>query len=384
MQELHIHTTDQLDALCRQIGHSPWLALDTEFMREKTYHPRLCLLQLSNGELTASIDPLALEDRLEPLLEILFDPAIVKVFHAGRQDLEIFQLLWQRLPSPLFDTQSAAALLGLGDQIGYGNLVEKVLGKTLEKGHTRTDWCRRPLQPEQLRYALDDVIYLGQLYLELSQRLQAQGRGDWLQEEFEQLADPATYIIDPEQAWKRVKGHQRLKGKQLAVLQALAAWREKEALRADRPRRWIIKDEPLLDLARRQPRNMDQLQQIRGLEGGLLKRHGATLLTLIDQAAKLPPERWPAAQQQPIRLSANQEAMVDLLMCSLRLLADEQGITPAALASRKALERLVTGEREIDLLRGWRRKLAGDRLLQVLQGEWAPRIQQGRLTLQQV
>jgi ribonuclease D len=384
MQELHIHTADQLDALCRQIGHSPWLALDTEFMREKTYHPRLCLLQLSNGELTASIDPLALEDRLEPLLEILFDPAIVKVFHAGRQDLEIFQLLWQRLPSPLFDTQSAAALLGLGDQIGYGNLVEKVLGKTLEKGHTRTDWCRRPLQPEQLRYALDDVIYLGQLYLELSQRLQAQGRGDWLQEEFEQLADPTTYIIDPEQAWKRVKGHQRLKGKQLAVLQALAAWREKEALRADRPRRWIIKDEPLLDLARRQPRNMDQLQQIRGLEGGLLKRHGATLLTLIDQAAKLPPERWPAAQQQPIRLSANQEAMVDLLMCSLRLLADEQGITPAALASRKALERLVTGEREIDLLRGWRRKLAGDRLLQVLQGEWAPRIQQGRLTLQQV
>ena len=193
MQELYIDTPAQLQELCDRISGSTWLALDTEFAREKTYYPVLCLLQLCNGELAACIDPLNLTD-LTPLLEILVDPKVLKIFHAGRQDLEIFYHRWGRLPQPLFDTQIAAALLGLGDQIGYAPLVQQLLGRELEKGHTRTDWSRRPLDPEQLRYALDDVIYLGEVHRLLAARLREQEREHWLEDEFRELADPATAL----------------------------------------------------------------------------------------------------------------------------------------------------------------------------------------------
>ncbi|HEB95887.1 MAG TPA: ribonuclease D [Sedimenticola thiotaurini] len=381
MEERLIETTADLNTLCQDIQGSPWLALDTEFMREKTYSARLCLLQLHNGEVSAGIDPLALED-LGPLLGILYDPGVVKVFHAGRQDLEIFQQLWGRLPSPLFDTQLAAAMLGLGDQIGYGNLVQQLLGRELEKGHTRTDWCRRPLEPAQLRYALDDVIYLGQIYQVLERRLREQGRLEWLQEEFALLADPATYRIDPRQMWRRVKGQQRLKGVQLAVLQELAAWREEQAIRSDRPRRWILKDEVLLELARRQPAKRSELQRIRGLEEGTIKRHGERLLALIAEARQRPREQWPVLQRPPPRLSPEQEAMVDLLMAGLRLLAEEAGITPSAIAGRRDLERLAAGDSDgLELLRGWRRRVAGTALQQIMTGERALRVEDGRLRL---
>jgi len=381
MQERHIETREQLETLCQDIGHSPWLALDTEFMREKTYYPQLCLLQLCNGDIAASIDPLALES-LDPLMEILYDPEVIKIFHAGSQDLEIFHLLWKRLPSPLFDTQLAAALLGLGDQVGYANLVQQLLDHQLEKGHTRTDWSRRPLDPDQLRYALDDVIYLGESYPPLQQRLQARGRSEWLQEDFRLLADPATYTVDPQTTWKKIKGRQRLKGVQLAVLQALSSWREEQAVRADRPRRWILKDDVLLELSRRQPVDHKALQRIRGLEEGVIKRSGDRLLTLIAQAKALPRSQWPEDQRPALRLSSNQEAVTDLLMCSLRLLAEQARITPSAIASRRELERLVAGDRDnLDLLGGWRRKVAGDALLRVLAGELKPSIQNDRVTL---
>lgn len=225
MQESYIDKPEQLEQLCEAIRQSEWLALDTEFMREKTYYPKLCLLQVCNGKTAACVDPLSL-NRLDPLIEIIMDPSIVKVFHAGRQDLEIFNFLWQKLPAPLFDTQLAATLLGLGEQLGYASLVQKLLGIELDKGHTRTDWSRRPLQPGQLRYALDDVIYLGEIYNDLDNRLRKLGRENWLQEEFTLLADPDTYRIDPDSAWQKIKGRQRLKGVQLAVLQRLTAWRK--------------------------------------------------------------------------------------------------------------------------------------------------------------
>ncbi len=380
MQELHVETPEQLERLCRQLHDSPWLALDTEFMREKTYTARFCLLQVSNGEIAASVDPLQLES-LEPLIEIIYDPKPVKVFHSGRQDLEIFLQQWGRLPSPVFDTQLAATLLGLGEQIGYARLVQELLGQQLEKSHTRTDWSQRPLEQEQLRYALDDVIYLGKVYLRLDERLQALGRNQWLQEDFELLTSPATYSMDPNQAWQRVKGWQRLKGGQLAVLQALAAWREEQARRADKPRRWIIKDDPLLELARRRPTEAAQLGRIRGLEQGTLKRHGATLARLIADAARKPESEWPRERSMPPRLTPNQEAITDLLSCSLRLLSDRAGITPSVLASRKELERLVTGERDLDLLHGWRRNLAGTALLEVLEGKQGPQMEGGELSL---
>ncbi|MCW8906317.1 MAG: ribonuclease D [Sedimenticola sp.] len=380
MLEHHVKTEAGLSDLCDTLRGSAWLALDTEFVREKTYYPQFCLLQISNGEVAATVDPLQIE-RLDPLLEILFDEGIVKVFHAGRQDLEIFYNLWGRLPTPLFDTQLAASLLGLGDQVGYGNLVEKLLDHRLEKGHSRTDWSRRPLDEAQLRYALDDVIYLGDIYLELEQRLRAEGRETWLQDDFEQLGNPETYLNPPQEAWKRVKGRQQLKGVQLAILRELAGWREQEAQQANRPKRWILKDEVLTDLARRQPKSSDQLGKIRGLEAGTIKRHGERLLAMIARARELPKSEWPLDKRRPPRLDNNQEALADLLYCSLRLLAEGHNITPAAIAGRREIESLVAGERDLELLQGWRRKVVGSSLLQVLDGALWPQMVSGRLQL---
>jgi ribonuclease D len=326
------------------------------------------------------VDPLAIKD-LGPLLDILDNPDTVKAFHAGYQDLEIFHHAWQRLPAPLFDTQLAASLLGLGDQVGYGTLVQQLLGHQLDKGHARTDWSRRPLEREQLRYALDDVIYLGELYLKLQAELETQGRADWLTEDFAELADPSFYTVDPGAMWQRIKGRKYLKGVQLAVLRALAAWREAEAKKADRPRRWILKDEALTELARRQPQGITDLEKIRGLEAGTIKRWGNTLLQLIADAKALPKEQWPREKAKPKRLTPNQEAVTDLLMCCLRLQGEKESIAPSALAARRDLERLVSGDRDMELLHGWRKLVAGELLVDVLEGRVVPRLVNGRLEL---
>jgi len=380
MLELHIKTGPELHELCSKLKGSPWLALDTEFIRDKTYYPNFCLLQISNGTVAASVDPLAIDD-LSELVDIIYDSSIVKIFHAGRQDLEIFHQLWGKLPQPLFDTQLAATLLGLGDQIGYGNLVKKITGRELEKGHSRTDWSRRPLSSEQLRYALDDVIYLGDIYLEITTKLKSLGRESWLQEDFAELTDPGTYTIVPDTMWQRIKGNQHLKGMQLAVLQALAAWREQQAEQANRPRRWILKDEILIEMARRQPQDHKALERIRGLETGVIKRNGDTLLKLIAASKELPKEKWPQAKKRAASLTSNQEAMVDLLQCCLRLIAQQEEITPGALASKKELESLVAGDKTIDLLHGWRKALVGDVLVEVLEGKTKPEIEGGKLSL---
>ena len=383
MQERYIDTPEQLEQFCGAIRNSRWLALDTEFIREKTYWPQLCLLQVCNGETAACVDPLTLEN-INPLIDILMDPAIVKVFHAGRQDLEIFNFHWQKLPAPLFDTQLAATLLGLGEQLGYANLVQKLLGIELDKGHTRTDWAQRPLHQGQLRYALDDVIYLGKLYLDLSAKLRSLGRENWLQEELEILASPDTYQMDPDSTWQKIKGRQRLKGVQLAVLQSLAAWRENQAIVSDRPRRWILKDEILVDLARRMPKTVDDMGRTRGLDQGTLKRQGENLLNLIAKSRSLPKSYWPQDKLPPAQLNPNQEALADLLMCSLRLLAEQNQVSPAVLASRSTLNQLIAGERDLELLHGWRRMLAGEALLGVLDGRLRPRLTDGRLVLAEV
>jgi len=381
--ELHIATEQQLHELCTQLHGSNWLALDTEFIREKTYYPDFCLLQISNSTIAASVDPLAIDD-LSELMEIIYNESIIKIFHAGRQDLEIFHQLWGRLPKPLFDTQLAATILGLGNQIGYGNLVQKLTGRELEKSHSRTEWSRRPLIQEQLRYALDDVIYLGDIYTDISDRLKKLGRESWLQEDFDELTDPATYSIDPQGMWKRIKGNQHLKGVQLAVLQAITAWREQEAERSNRPRRWILKDDVLVELARRQPKDVKGLERIRGLEPGSIKRQGDTLLKLIAESKRLSKEDWPQAHVRGPKPNPNQEAITDLLQCCLRLIAEQEEITPAALANRKDLEQQVMGNMDSELLHGWRKALVGDTLLEVLKGEITPGLQEGMLRLQKL
>lgn len=379
MTALYIESPAQLTALCEQLRRHDWLTLDTEFLREKTYRPRLCLLQVANPEVIACIDPLALDD-LSPLLEVLYDRSITKVLHAAHQDLEIFFEMRGALPAPVFDTQIAATLLGHGDQIGYGNLVKAELGIELDKAHARTDWCHRPLDDAQLDYAADDVRHLCEIYLRQRQQLTDLGREQWLQADFDELVDPARYSNPPETAWLRVKGGNRLRGVQLAVLQSLAAWREEQAQTSNRPRRWILKDEVLLDLAKQMPTDEGRLRRIRGLEEGSVQRHGANLLRLIAEAKQLPKEQWPTLKEGQ-RLPLQQEPLVDVLMALLRERCQQQRISPSAVAGRRELERLVLGESDIPLLHGWRAAIAGQALQALLRGELMLLVESGRLVV---
>lgn len=369
MQELFVDNPAALADLTDRLKGSEWLAIDTEFIREKTYFPRLCLIQISNGETAACVDPLAIDD-LTPLLDLIYDGSIIKVLHAARQDLEIFLNDWGHLPLPLFDTQPAAALLGYGDQIGYAKLVQLVLGKDLPKDHSRTDWARRPLDQGQVRYALDDVIYLGQLYVEMRGSLSDRDRLQWLAADFAELADPATYIQHPATAWKRIKGRQHLRGIQLAILQALAAWREEQALARDLPRRWVIKDEVLVDLARRKPKATEQLNRIRGLDPAVIRREGDALLAAIGAGQNVPKDDWPHDGRVRKKLTPGQEAQADVLSAVLRQIADEHQLSPHAIAARKDLDKLVQGDPDTPVMEGWRRKVAGEKLQQVLNGRW--------------
>lgn len=367
MQEYFIDDEAKLLEFVEQIKESEWLALDTEFIREKTYHPRLCLLQISNGSVAACVDPIKI-DNLQPLLDVLYDGHILKVFHAAHQDLEIFLKDWEQIPLPLFDTQPAASLLGLGDQIGYAKLVKHVLDVDLPKDHSRTDWSRRPLSEGQLRYALDDVVYLGQVYENMRGHLIEKKRLQWLTEDFAMLALPATYRPDPQQMWKKVKGKQQLHGIKLAVLQTLAAWREEQAVERNLPRKWVIKDEILIDIARRLPKNLAQLENIRGFDPANIRRHGQTLLTLVADAIQIPKASWPKDENRSQPYTVAQEAMLDLLTCGLRLIANDEQLSPTAIASRKQLGKLLTGDPDAELLRGWRKAVAGDKLQEVING----------------
>ena len=378
MPQRYIDNSADLRVLCSELQSHAWFALDTEFMREKSYYPLLCLIQVATEDVVACIDPFGIDD-LGPLLDLLYDPHITKVLHAARQDLEIFHVMRGRPPAPVFDTQLAATLLGHGDQIGYGALVKESLGVELEKAHSRADWSQRPLSTEQLDYAADDVRYLAQLYLRQLDALEESGRLAWLQEDFAVLSDPRTYDNPPLEAWQRIKGVQLLKGGQLAALQSLAAWRERQAQESDRPRRWILKDEILFDMARHQPDSRHKLARIRGLEKGLVERYGALWLELLQQARQTPQSEWPQLQRPP-RLTPEQEALADAMMALLRLRAQQHRVSPAALGARRELERLLLGDPQSALLHGWRAVLAGHDLQRLLRGELVLQVTDGHLS----
>lgn len=362
-----VDNEQKLKEACHRLGQQPYLAVDTEFVREKTYYPILCLIQIASPQHCYCIDPLAVRD-LSPLASLLLDRQTIKVFHAARQDLEILYQTFGEIPAPVFDTQIAATLLGLGDQIGYANLVRHFTQKQLAKGHARTDWQRRPLSQEQLEYAADDVRYLVNIYPELCESLEKMGRLTWLEDDFTRLCQSQLYENDPEQQWQRVSGLQKLRGVQLAVLQQLATWRERLAQQQDKPRKWIMPDDSLLTLSMQIPQRMDQLERIRGINAGMLQRHGTTLLELINTAKAMPKETWPVLARRK-SLEPGQEAVLDALLAIVKLQAAAQQINQSALTSRQDLESLVTGERDIPLLQGWRRGLAGNQVLEFLQGK---------------
>lgn len=377
-EPLFVDTESGLAELCEKLRGQPVLALDTEFLREKTYYAQLCLLQVATEGVIACVDPLAVD--LDPLLDIIYDPNVVKVMHSARQDMEIFFDLRGDVPRPLFDSQIAATLMGFGEQVGYANLVQQMLEVTLDKIATRTDWSQRPLDAEQISYAADDVRYLFMLYHQQVALLGSKGRLSWLQDDFDEMSDRTTYAPHPENLWKRVKGAQKLSSPQLAVLRGLAIWREERAQASNRPRRWILKDEVMVDLARRSPTQLDDLAKIRGIEERLLSKHGETLLKVIADARATDPDTWPTRSKSQ-RPTAEQDAVVDLLMAVVRLRGNEHDVSPSLLASRKQLEALVLGDEESPVLHGWRAGLAGRDLQAVLSGEKAVRVVDGQMVV---
>ncbi|MEW5756256.1 MAG: ribonuclease D [Pseudomonadota bacterium] len=373
MQELYIDNPTALRGLCDRLQGCRRIALDTEFVREKTYYAQFCLLQLATDDLLACVDPLALPD-LEPLLAILYREDILKIMHSGHQDLELFFDLRGQLPKPVFDTQITAALLGHGDQVGYANLVASLTGVTLDKTHTRADWSRRPLEPQQIEYALDDVRYLIPMYDALHASLQALGREDWLREDFAELCDERRYRRDDDSIWRRLKGVQHLRGRQLAVARAVAVWREHTAQAQDKPRKWLLGDDIILDIARLIPQDLAKLGRIRGISEAVVRHHGIQILELIRQAAALPKEQWPQLPRIA-HLPEEQEPLVDVLMAVARVCAMKHRISINALVSRKEIEQVISGDREAQVLHGWRRELLGNELLAMLQGERALRVE---------
>lgn len=352
-------TPAALSGWAARLRGSPWLTVDTEFVRVDTYHSRLCLIQVGDAHSAVCIDTLALPD-LQPLFDLLFDPATLKVFHSASQDLEIFAERCGRVPAPLFDTQIAATLLGLGDQIGYAGLVEKRLGVTVDKSLSRTDWARRPLSAAELAYAADDVRHLATLYPALREELVQAGRLAWLEEDCAALTEPARYLTRPEDAWQRLKGLPRLDATAQAVAAALAGWRETEARTRNRPRKWILDDEPLYALATRRPRHLAELEALQVLPPKTLARHGDALLAVIRSAATTAPPPLAAAE-----LGAEQKARLKTVQAQLRQRAEELNLPASFLAPRADLEALIRlgAEAPVALLRGWRREQAGAALL---------------------
>lgn len=368
MDIVYIDTGQALALACDTIRLSKVICIDTEFHRETTYYPELALIQISDGEKTCCIDPLNITD-FTPFLALLSNSNITKVLHASQQDLEIFNHFFNTLPSPMFDTQIAAGLLGYGDQIGYAALIKKELNIDIDKSQTRTDWIKRPLSREQLLYAANDVYYLAKAYPGIVAKLESMNRLEWLHGDFSELCLPARYKVDTLNIWKKVKGNQKLHGQKLALLQALAAWREEKAQQRNRPRRRIIPDDALIDIARLQPDSPEEVVRLRSLNKTRISLDDAfQLLQRMKIAFEMSQENWPRHKKRH-KLNMREEALIDALSALLKLKADEHQITPLNLASRKDLEELLQGETNLQLMQGWRYTHAGQALEKFLNGD---------------
>jgi ribonuclease D len=376
---LTIENEKDLSELCEQLKGSTWLAVDTEFERVKTYYPELCLLQVANADVAAIIDPIAITN-LDAFFEILYDESITKVFHSAHQDLEIFLHLKGSVPKPVFDTQIAAPLLGYPEQIGYAKLVQQTSGVELAKAFTRSDWKFRPLNKGQLEYAINDVIYLGLIYVEFIEKLEKLNRFSWLEKDFFALGDAIRYQPDPEHVWKKIREANKLKGERLAVLQKLAAWREVTARQENRPRNWLIKDNAMVDMAQLLPEDMNELARIKNLQDRFLKKHGEVLLKIIHKARNNSPEPLAEIIRRE-KLTGQQEAMVDALSVIVRLQAEVHEMNPNILASRKELQAFVQNQKESVLLSDWRKSLIGDVLSEFIRGDQNIRLINDKLSI---
>ena len=384
---MHIHPlisdSESLASLCERLARSPFVAVDTEFMRENTYWPDLCLFQVANGEEAAAIDPKAEGIDLTPLLSLLVNNEhVIKVFHAGGQDIEIIFNLTGGTPHPLFDTQIAAMALGLGEQIGYSNLCESLLGLNLDKGARFTDWGRRPLDARQIDYAIGDVTHLAMLFPKMLERLRRTGRGGWLDQEMERIADPANYLNDPANAWKRVRIQSR-KPEVLGRLKAVAAWRELEARSKNLPRGRIMKDETLADVALHPPVSQEALAQVRGLSPSWRTNDiGTRLMEALANADPLAATDLPPREDKSPGLGREGVLIADLLKLLLKIRARESNVAPRLIARTEELEMLAAGRREgLQILEGWRFDEFGRDALDLVEGRLAFAVLGGKLMM---
>lgn len=373
-----ITDTETLRAFCERMSHEPFITLDTEFLREKTYWPQLCLVQIGGEKEAAAIDPIAGKGMdLQPLYDLLANPKVLKVLHAARQDLEIFhQAMGGTLPLPTFDTQIAAQVIGLGESVGYEALIKQLLGQSIDKTQRYTDWSRRPLSPAQIEYALGDVIYLRDAYLKLMAKLEKSNRMEWIAEEMAAIANPSIYLLQPDEAWKRLKmraSHPR----QLGRLKAFAAWREALAQAEDLPRVRIIRDEVLVEMAVNLPKDEGEMERVRGFPGHLKREWRKQLWEICLAVADIAKEDCPPLpKHEP--LPAQAEGRLEMLKMLLKHCARDADVTPRMVAEKEDLEALArmdtTRLSPLATLSGWRYEVFGKHALGMLQGKLAIRL----------
>jgi ribonuclease D len=373
-----ITTTDDLAAVCGRMAKHTFVTVDTEFLRETTYYPLLCVAQMASPEEAVVVDALATGLDLSPLFALMASESVTKVFHAARQDIEIVWNMAKTIPHPIVDTQVAAMVLGYGDSISYDQLVQRITGDTLDKSHRFTDWTRRPLSDAQIAYALSDVTHLRDVYLKLATDLEKRGRGNWVEAEMEVLTSPETYRADPKRAWERLKSRVR-KPKELAVLMEVAAWREREAQTRDVPRGRVIKDDVIGDIAVQAPTSIERLGHLRSLPKGFERsRWGEQIIEAVKRGLGRDPKTLPRLDR--LRTSANGTATVELLKVLLRMTAERHGVAAKVIATVDDLDRIAADDAaDVPALKGWRRDLFGEKALALKQGRLALAVDNGKV-----
>ncbi len=369
MIETMIETTAALEEACAKLAQSDFITIDTEFLRETTFWPELCLIQMASPDLDVLVDPLAKGLNLKPFFELMANPAVIKVFHAARQDIEIIHHLGNLVPHPIFDTQVAAMVCGFGDSVSYDQLVSRIKNVHIDKSSRFTDWSRRPLSDKQLEYALADVTHLRDVYLYLKTELEREGRALWLTEEMAILESSSTYDLHPDDAWLRLKSRLR-KPTELAVLKFVAAWREREARNRNVPRSRVLKDDAIYEIAQQQPKDAEAMSRLRTIPKGWERSaSGAAIIEAVNAALALPKADMPHAPKH-VHVPEGTAAAVELLKVLLKLISDREGVAAKVIANTDDLEKIASeGEKaEVAALSGWRRDLFGDTALKLIDG----------------
>ncbi len=374
-------TNKDIEQFCRKLSNCEFITIDTEFLREKTYYPKLCLVQISGPDKDAkAIDPLIENIDLSPLFDLLKNEKIIKVFHAGRQDLEIFYNLMDVVPTPIFDTQIAAMVCGYGDSIGYEKLIKSITGSKIDKSFQFTDWSVRPLSDKQLTYALGDVTHLCDAYIHLRDILDKHKRTEWVMQEDKIICNPKTYENDPYDAWKRIKIRSP-KAKDLAILRELAALREQYAQKRNIPKTWVIKDEVLANIARQAPKDKKQLIKIRNISKDAVEgKLGEQILKAIEKALSSPRAKWPVPEEKR-HLNQSESVIVDVLKMLLKIVSTEHGVAAKIIASSTDLEDIaLNDEADVPALKGWRNEIFGNDAIAIKHGKLAIGLKNGKIT----